>query len=155
MKYLFWIIILFLAFVIQGSISLFDVTPNLTAVLACYAGIHRGEVKGMLLGSLIGIVEDSFSGAFLGPNLLGKSLIGYLSSFIYHRLFIWTPLLGIFSICILTLTDGLVVFLSKSVFDRMPAGVGAATFVILMQSIFNAPFGILMRKKTETVDHPW
>jgi rod shape-determining protein MreD len=153
MKYLLWIVILFLTFIIQGSVSMFDVTPNLTAVLACYAGIQKGEVKGMLLGSLIGLVEDSFSGAFLGPNLLGKSLVGYLSSFIYHRLFIWTPLLGILSISILTVTDSLAVFLSRSVFDRMPAGVGAATFIILVQSVFNAPFGLLMRKKADVVEH--
>jgi rod shape-determining protein MreD len=155
MKYLLWALVLFLAFAVQGSISLFEVKPNLTAVLACYAGIQRGEVKGMLIGSLIGIIEDSLSGAFLGPNLLGKSLVGYLSAFIYRRLFIWTPVLGVLIVCILTLTDGLVVFLSRSVFDRVPAGFGAAAFIILLQSIFNAPFGILLKKKSETAEHPW
>jgi rod shape-determining protein MreD len=117
---------------------LFDVTPNLTAVLACYAGIKKGEVKGMFSGSLIGVVEDSLSGAFLGPNLLSKGLIGYLSSFIYSRFFVWTPALGIISISLLTLTDGFIVFLSRSIFDKMPANIGAAAFIILFQSLLNA-----------------
>jgi rod shape-determining protein MreD len=128
---------------------LFDVTPNLTAVLACYAGVRKGEVKGMFSGSLIGIVEDSLSGAFLGPNLLSKGLIGYLSSFIYSRFFVWTPVLGIISIFLLTLTDGFIVFLSRSIFDKMPANIGAAAFIILFQSLLNAPFGMFLKPKDE------
>ncbi|MFH1025304.1 MAG: rod shape-determining protein MreD, partial [Nitrospirota bacterium] len=83
MKYLLWVVMLFFTLILQGSISIFDITPNFTAVLACYAGIKGREVKGMVFGSFIGIVEDSISGAFLGPNLLSKGLIGYLSSLMY------------------------------------------------------------------------
>lgn len=147
MIYLLWAAIIFLTLIIQGSISLFDVTPNLTVVLACYAGIRKREVKGMFFGSLIGIIEDSLSGAFLGPNLLSKSLVGYLSSFIYSRFFIWTPLLGIISISVLTLIDSSVVFMSRSIFNKMPVSIGAAVFIIAIQSLSNAPLGIFLRPK--------
>ena len=147
MIYLLWAAIIFLTLIIQGSVSLFDVTPNLTVVLACYAGIRKREVKGMFFGSLIGIIEDSLSGAFLGPNLLSKSLVGYLSSFIYSRFFIWTPLLGIISISVLTLIDSSVVFMSRSIFNKMPVSIGAAVFVIAIQSLSNAPLGIFLRPK--------
>lgn len=149
MMYFFWTTIIFLTFIIiiQGSVSLFDVTPNLTAVLACYAGIRKGEVKGMFFGSLIGIVEDSLSGAFLGPNLLSKGLLGYFSSFVYSRFFIWTPLLGILSIFVLTSIDSTVVFISRSIFDRMPVSIGAAVFIVAIQSLLNAPLGIFLKPK--------
>jgi rod shape-determining protein MreD len=147
MIYLLWAAIIFCTLIIQGSISLFDITPNLTAVLACYAGVRGKEIKGMFLGALIGIVEDSLSGAFLGPNLLSKSLIGYLSSFVYSRFFVWTPLLGMISISVLTFIDGFIVFVSRSLFDKMPVGIGTAVFIIAMQSIANAPLGILLRPK--------
>ena len=147
MIYLLWAAIIFLTLIIQGSVSLFDVTPNLTVVLACYAGIRKREVKGMFFGSLIGIIEDSLSGAFLGPNLLSKSLVGYLSSFIYSRFFIWTPLLGIISISVLTLIDSSVVFMSRSIFNKMPVSIGASVFIIAIQSLSNAPFGIFLRPK--------
>jgi len=147
MIYLLWAAIIFLTLIIQGSVSLFDVTPNLTVVLACYAGIRKREVKGMFFGSLIGIIEDSLSGAFLGPNLLSKSLVGYLSSFIYSRFFIWTPLLGIISISVLTLIDSSVVFMSRSIFSKMPVSIGAAVFIIAIQSLSNAPLGIFLRPK--------
>lgn len=147
MIYLLWAAIIFLTLIIQGSVSLFDVTPNLTVVLACYAGIRKREVKGMFFGSLIGIIEDSLSGAFLGPNLLSKSLVGYLSSFIYSRFFIWTPLLGIISISVLTLIDSSVVFISRSIFNKMPVSIGAAVFIVVIQFLSNAPLGIFLRPK--------
>jgi rod shape-determining protein MreD len=149
MKYLLWAVMLLLTLVVQGSISIFDITPNLTAVLACYAGIKKREVKGMLFGSFIGIVEDSISGAFLGPNLLSKGLIGYLSSLMYTRFFIWTPILGAISIFVLTLTDGLIVFLSRGLFANIPVSIGAGVLIIIMQSLFNAPLGIFLRPKKE------
>lgn len=145
MKYVFWALVVTSVFILQGSISLFDITPNLTAALAFYAGIKKREIKGMFLGSLIGILEDSLSGPFLGPNLLGKGLVGYLSSFIYSRFFVWTPLLGIISISVLTLTDGLVVFMSRSMFDKTPVTGGSAALIIIFQSLLNAPLGIFLR----------
>jgi len=149
MIYLLWAAIFLFALILQGSISFFDISPNLTVILACYAGIKKREVKGMLIGSVIGIVEDSLSGAFLGPHLLSKGLIGYLSSLIYRRFFIWTPLLGIITMSVLTFIDGLIIFASRSIFDRMPASVLVALFMILIQSLFNAPFGFILRPKTE------
>lgn len=148
MIYFLWAVILLVTFIIQGSISLFDVTPNLTVILVCYAGMKNREVKGMVIGSLIGIVEDSLSGAFLGPHLLSKSVVGYFSSLMYSRFFIWTPLLGIISISLLTVTDSFIVFALRSIFDKMPVNIGAAAFIIVMQSILNAPFGLLLKPKS-------
>jgi len=145
MIYLLWALIIFFTFVAQGSISLFDVTPNFTVLLVCYIGVKKGEVKGMFFGALIGILEDSLSGAFLGPHFLSKCLIGYLSALLYSRFFIWTPLLGIISISVLTLGDGFMAFMLRSIFDRMPAGLGAAFLIIAIQALLNAPFGVLMR----------
>jgi rod shape-determining protein MreD len=147
MKYLLWTIALVFVLILQGSISLFDITPNLTVVLACYAGIKEGEVKGMFFGSLIGMIEDSVSGAFLGTHLLSKGLIGYLSSFLYSKFFLWTPLLGVVSIAVLTLIDSLIVFCLRSIFDKMPLGIGTASLIILVQSVLNAPLGIFLRPK--------
>ena len=147
MIYLLWAVIFLFTLILQGSISPLNVTPNLTVLLACYLGIKKGEVQGLFFGSVIGLIEDSFSSAFLGPNLLSKGLIGYLSSLIYSKFFIWTPLLGIVSTFVLTLTDCLIVFLARSIFDKMPVGIGTASFIIIMQSLFNAPLGILLRPK--------
>jgi rod shape-determining protein MreD len=149
MIYFFWAAILLFALILQGSISFFDISPNLTVILACYAGIRKREVKGMLIGSVIGMIEDSLSGAFLGPHLLSKGLIGYLSSLTYSRFFIWTPLLGVITMSVLTFIDGLIIFASRSVFNRMPASFLVALLMILIQSLLNAPFGLILKPKTE------
>ena len=149
MKYLLWAVVTFLTFGIQGSLSFFDITPNVTVILAYYAGIREGEAKGLFIGSLIGIIEDSFSGTLLGPNLLSKGLVGYLAAFLYSKFFVWTPVLGILTIMVLTMADSIVVYMSRSIFDTMPSGIGAAAFIIVMQSLFNAPIGIFLKKKNE------
>lgn len=148
MSYLLWAIMLLFAFILQGSISFFDITPNLTIIMACYAGIRKRQIKGMLIGSVIGIIEDSLSGTLLGPHLLSKGLIGYLSSLTYSRFFIWTPLLGIVTMTLLTFIDGCIIFASRSIFDKMPVSVGVALFVLFIQSLLNAPFGLILRPKT-------
>ncbi|MBI5187895.1 MAG: hypothetical protein HZA07_02315 [Nitrospirae bacterium] len=147
MIYILWTAIILLTFLIQGKVSLFDISPNFTSVLAYYAGIRKGEIKGMFFGSLIGILEDSLSGAFLGPNLLSKGLVGYLSSFMSGSFFRWTPLLGTIGISVLTLIDSTVVFLSRSIFDGMPVSIGAAAFIVAIQSLINAPLGIFIKPK--------
>ena len=149
MIYLLWIAVIFLTIVIQASISLFDITLNLTVVLAFYAGIKYGDIKGMFIGAFIGIIEDSLSGTILGPNLLSKGLVGYTSSFLYRRFFMWTPLLGVISISLFTFADSFMVFILRSIFTRMPTGTGAAFTVILIQSLFNAPLGLLLKPRRE------
>ncbi|MEW6674512.1 MAG: hypothetical protein AB1348_00570 [Nitrospirota bacterium] len=145
--YIRWTSIILLTFLIQGKVSLFDIPPNFTSVLAYYAGIRNGETKGMFLGSLIGIIEDSLSATFLGPSLLSKGLVGYFSSFMSGSFFRWTPLLGIIGISILTLVDSIVVLISRGIFDRMPVSIGAAVFIVTIQSMINAPLGIFLRPK--------
>ncbi|MEW6067233.1 MAG: rod shape-determining protein MreD [Nitrospirota bacterium] len=147
MKYLIWPSIVFLLFILEGSISIFDVKPNLTIVLICYIGTKKGAVESMFFGSLIGLIEDSLSGTLIGPNLLSKGLLGYFSSFIYSRFFIWIPLLGIISISIFTLIDSTTVLIARSIFDRMPVSAFASVFIIGIQSLLNAPWGLLLRPK--------
>jgi len=149
MKYLVWPIIIFLVLVVQGSLSIFDVTPNFTVVLACYFGIRKREIKGMSFGAVLGIIEDNLASTFLGPNMLSKGLIGYFSSLMYSRFFVWTPVLGVISVAVLTVADGFVVLAARGIFDKMPVNFGAAAFVILIQSLLNAPFGIFLKPKSE------
>jgi rod shape-determining protein MreD len=147
MRYLLWAIIILLTFIVQGRMSLFDVAPNFTFVLVYCAGIRKGDFWGICFGSLIGSVEDSLSGAFLGPNLLSKGLIGYLSSLMSGSFFRWTPLLGVIGITALTFIDSTLVFVSRSFFYRMPVSIGAAVFIVVIQTLINAPLGIFVRPK--------
>jgi len=147
MTYILWIGIILFTFFIEERISIFNVAPNFTALLVYYAGIRKGALEGLFLGSVIGAVEDSLSGAFLGSNLLSKGIVGYFSSLMSGSFFRWTPLLGAIGIGVLTVVDNSIVFATRSFFDRMPTGIKAAALKIVIQSLINAPLGLFLRPK--------
>ncbi len=149
MRGIFFLIVIFLAFVLQTRVSIIGISPNLTAALAYYFGLRNGETKGMLFGAFIGIIEDSLSGGILGPNLIGKGLVGFISSFMSGSFFRWTPVLGIIGIFFLTSFDGFVVFLSKAIFEHMPRGISNAISVILVTAVLNSLLGIFLRPRDE------
>lgn len=147
MIYVLWAVLIVLTLLVQGSISFLHIKLNLTVILVCYIGIRRGERQGMFFGALIGIFEDSLSGVFLGPNLLSKGIIGYLSFSLYRRLFIWTHLLGAINIFSLTFLDSLIVFILRSVFDKIPVSLDTALFILMIQSLANVPLGIFLKPR--------
>ena len=137
-----------LAFLFQTKISVLGVSPNLTAAVAYYFGITGGSTKGVLFGSLIGVIEDSMGGNILGPNLLGKGMVGFFSSFMSGMsgsLFRWTPFLGSVSLVTLTLMDGSIILLSRAIFDAMPTSLSSGIFALLVQGLFNGIIGIFIR----------
>ena len=148
MKYLLWAILIILTFVLQARLSILGVSPDLSILLVYYAGIKYGGKKGMLAGVLIGAIEDSISLSIFGPNLLSKGVIGFFSAFfVTGNLLRWTPPLGIIALLLLTFLDNSIVFLSLSLFDKAPSSISTFLFISLMQSILNAPIGLLIRPK--------
>ena len=146
MKYICWTLIIFLAFLLQSSVSILAVSPNLTVIVVYFIGIRYGGTRGLLGGVLIGALEDSLSSTMLGPNMLAKGMVGLLSaSFISGNFLIWTPLLGTIAAALLTFTGGIVAFLSLTLFDKFPTHISTALFTATMQSLMNASAGIFIR----------
>ncbi len=146
MTYLLWVLAFFIAFLLQAKISVLSVAPNITVALAYYAGIRYGQTGGSLIGLLIGGIEDSLSSTMLGPNMLGKGLAGFSASlFLSGGIFVWTPLLGMLGLALLTIADNSVVFLSLSIFDRPPTNPGAALYITVMQALLNSAAGMFIR----------
>lgn len=136
-----------ISLVVQARVSFFGVSPALTVAVVYYMGIRNGSLKGMLLGSLVGLVEDSISGGLLGPNLLAKGFVGYSASFINLNLFRWTPLLGMTGIFVLTIIDGVIVLLFKAIYETAPAVFYGTIPSILSRGLMNSIFGILIKPK--------
>jgi len=145
-KYLILSVAVLTAFILQTKISILSVAPNLTVLLAYYSGMMLGETKGMIAGLVIGGLEDSLSSSIIGPNMLGKGLVGYLSSFFLSGgVFVWTPLLGILGVALLTMIDNIAVFFSLSIFDAVPTNPSTLLLISTMQSILNAAAGMFIR----------
>lgn len=145
MKLIWLFLSVLAAFIVHSQVSFWGVAPNLTVVVAYAVGIYAGPARGVLLGSAIGMLEDSITGNILGPNLLGKGMAGFLASFNTGSLFRWTPFLGMLSLFSLTLLDGVVVWSSRTIFETSPATMSRGFFTILMQGMMNITIGIFLR----------
>lgn len=149
MKKIILLLIIFSAFLLESRISIFGAQPDLAAAIAYYFGLKNGETKGMLFGSFVGLIGDSLSGGILGPNILGKGMVGFLSAFMSGSFFRWTPVLGVIGISILTAINGIIVFLSKTLFEHMPTSIPSAMSIIFTAALINSLLGIFMRPQNE------
>ena len=132
---------------LQTKVSIFGIPPALTVALVYYFGINNSPAKGLLFGAMIGMVEDSIAGSMLGPNLLGKGMVGFFSSYMYGRLFRWTPLFGVIGLFMLTIMDGLAVLLSHIMFKAVHVPTNKVMAILLIQGLINSVFGIFLRPK--------
>jgi rod shape-determining protein MreD len=147
-RYFLWVIAVYLSFFLQARITVLDISPDLTVLIVFYIGLRHGETRGLLAGVLIGAIEDSLSYSFLGPNMLAKGVVGFASSFfVAGGIFRWTNLLGIIVVFMLTFVDNALVFISRGIFDKIPAAPSEALFVSGMQSLLNASAGIFIRPR--------
>ena len=149
MKKIILLLIIFSAFLLESRISIFGAQPDLAAAIAYYFGLKNGETKGLLFGSFIGLIGDSLSGGILGPNILGKGMVGFLSAFMSGSFFRWTPVLGVIGISLLTAINGIIVFLSKTLFEHMPTSIPSAMSIIFTAALINSLLGIFMRPQNE------
>jgi len=145
MKTLFLVLASAAALVLQTTVTIHGFSPALTTLVAYYVGISSGAAKGTLFGSLLGMAEDSISGGMIGPNLLGKGMIGLFSSFLSGGPFRWSPLLGTLALFILTVLEGVLVFIVKGVYEAPPAPPGRAALILVLQGALNACAGVLIK----------
>lgn len=99
------IIIAFLLYTIIGKIS-FSLSQllNFFTLAVIYFAVKRGELYGACLGTVCGLIQDSFSLGVFGIGGLSKTLMGFLAGFIGQRINI-LPLMRNF-LFILVLTIG-------------------------------------------------
>ncbi len=60
---------------------------NLLVVLAVFAGLRKGPVGGLLIGSAIGLFVEILSGSRFGLNLALYGVVGLLSGIATSRIF--------------------------------------------------------------------
>jgi len=68
-------------------LSIYGVKPDLVMLLVIFNGFLLGPREGAFLGFTGGIVEDLFSGSYIGLNALTKMAAGYLAGFCGERLY--------------------------------------------------------------------
>lgn len=136
-------------FMIQSVLSFGAVKPDLTVIPVFLIGLRRGAGAGLASGMLIGAFEDIISGSITGPAMLSKGLIGILSSYLSIGIFVWTPLLGMISLLLLTVLDQTVLFFSLALFSSQPAPFKELLITAFLSGAINSPAGGVIRVRNE------
>lgn len=99
------IIIAFILYTVFGKISYsLPLLFNFFSLIVIYFALTKGEIYGACLGSVSGLIQDSFSLGVFGISGLTKTIIGYSAGYISQRinvipfirnfLFIFTMMIG-------------------------------------------------------------
>jgi len=68
-------------------LTVYGIKPDLVMLLVVFYGFLLGPGEGAFLGFAGGLIEDLFSGSYIGLNALSKMFAGYLAGVCGERLY--------------------------------------------------------------------
>ncbi len=144
MKQALYLLLVFGLVPIQTTVltyaGLGGVRPDLCLVAAILVGFFAGELDGLLLGLVLGFVQDLFSAGELGLNLVAKGSAGFLAGMAGRYVTNTTPITVLATVFGLSLLSGTVFLLTVGAGGL--AGVSFAIWsVLLPQALWDATLG--------------
>lgn len=135
--------------VVQGILSFkFRVFGYFDLPLVCsvYYGFTMGNpIASVVIGSALGLMQDSLSGALLGTNGFSKTLIGFAAATAGSKFNVDQPITRIFALFLFTIGDGLLVSILALMVSAVPhTTYSAALGGWLLSATFNTLLGLLM-----------
>lgn len=101
-----WCILLLVVFVLQVRLPLPpSFRPAFVLLAIFFHSLRHGETKGLLLGALGGLALDVFSAGMIGPQMLSKGVVGYVSAWLPRLFYRKTPVTLTVCIAIAALMD--------------------------------------------------
>lgn len=121
--------------VIRGTAAL-----DLVLIVVVYVGLVSGPVRGLLLGSFAGLIQDALSSGIIGIGGLAKTAVGFVAGFLGSQFIVTAPLSRFLVFVLATILHatifmGLYMLLGLRQFDDPYAAV-------LSQSIGNGCVGV-------------
>ncbi len=140
--FLLYLFIAFLALSVQAT--LFTGTkPDFVFILVCFYSLKQGHIKGTAYGALTGLLIDSASGFILGPNVISKSLAGFLISSIRQKLFQWNIIINTIVIAVLLLIDVFLVYTCLEIFAGI-SFVNRSLEISIMQVVYTTVAALIL-----------
>ena len=133
----------------QGILSLkFRVFSyfDLPLVYSVYYGFTLARpTASIAIGSVVGLMQDSLSGAALGMNGFSKTLIGFLAASASSKFDVEQPITRILALVLFTFLDlALKGLLNILVFPGSSGVTGPALWFWGLSAVFNALFGLIL-----------
>ncbi len=125
----------------QKVTRLFGVPP-LNRSISLY--FNDPQVSGMVTGAIMGFLLDMVSGVIIGPNLISKSTIGFLSGKFSQNIFKIDAGINAILILILSIIDGIINYVFLNIFWYTYPIVELFTRIILIQPLYNSILGTVM-----------
>ena len=116
-----FLIYLFFAYLALTFQAVFfkGIKPDIVLVLVCSYSLRYGQIKGVAYGGLTGLLLDTASGFVLGPNIISKSITGFLVSAIRSRVFQWNIFANTAVIAFFSVIDIFIVYICLEVFSNV------------------------------------
>jgi rod shape-determining protein MreD len=128
---------------------------DLPLIITIYYGFTLNRpIPAVIIGTSVGLIQDTLAGVPLGTNGFSKTLIGYLAATTGSKFDVDLPVARAIAIFLFTLGDGIVVNMLSLVTGTASA-VNYTSFALhwLVSGIFNALLGLLLFGIHDRVTH--
>jgi rod shape-determining protein MreD len=142
-------IVLVATVIVQGVLSFklrvfgyFD----LPLICSVYYGFVLGNpIASIVIGSSVGLMQDSLSGAALGSNGFSKTLIGFLAASAGSKFNVDQPITRVFALFLFSIGDGLLVSILGLMADRGSSATNSSDVGNwLLSATFNTLLGLAL-----------
>ena len=115
--------------------------PDLLLILALALGLLRGKAAGIILGCVLGFLQDALSGGLLGQNALSKGLIGFGAGALRRDLMTIGLLVQAFLFLVATTFDAALNLLLDFLLLPLPGGTEGQVRILLRLLALNTLIG--------------
>jgi rod shape-determining protein MreD len=131
------VVVLFLEFGMQYMVRYRAPVPHLLALLVIFIGLQWEEVRGAVLGFILGMLYGLLAYEPLGLSAFGMTLIGFLSGQLKGHFFVDTHVDNtVFAVCMLVVHNIAIVIVGRVTLGLyLPLGV----LQCVLTAIFAAP----------------
>lgn len=130
--------------VVMHWFAIGSIVPDTILLTVCLVGLWRGELEAVVLGLVLGFLQDVFSGATVWLNLMTKPLIGLAAGMLGRMPIFPTPWMIPMFITGVSLVSGLLVLVllqaSSSEMDVVQALLGT----VLPQALYDGVLGAIV-----------
>jgi len=93
--------------------------PDIVIVLVCIYTLKYGQINGVVLGAIAGFLIDTANGCIMGPNILSKAMVAFLTGMIKDNLFQWNAFINALVVTFLSAVDIFLIFIILEIFSKV------------------------------------
>ena len=114
--YVMYLFLIYCSLMIQ-AVFFQGAKPDIVMVLVCIFTLKYGQLRGVALGAIAGLIIDTANGFILGPNIMSKAVVAFLTGTIEDTLYQWNAFINAMVVTILCVVDIFLIYISLETFS--------------------------------------